>query len=715
MRAMQYRLWHLLLTAALAAPLWAAARSVARLLLPRGDEVTRLLAGLVAAFALAVAAGGALGMAHEFSYVGYLAAFWLAAAIATLTGRSRPSAPAHDEDWPHPPAWLAGLAIVAATFLAGELGAKLAQPVTAYDSLTYHLHFPVQWLIAKRIFLIDTPFGDPAPGYAPAHGELWYAWLLAAWRGGGFAPTDFKLAGVDALAKVGQAPFLAMALAALVTLARRLAGSKPTIYLPAALFVLAPWVLKETGQPAVDLMMAALFLASLAFAQRYRDEGDGATIALAGAALGLALGVKFAAFSYAPLFAAPPLYFIARRRAWKDFFRWCAPLLVFGAPWPIRNWVVAGNPVFPLHVGLGGRTIFPGAYAHAAMLHSVFHVPNLPAAAAVTASAVGFWLTPIAAAGAAAGLVAARRQPQWRAYAWIAPVGVVWHYLAVPYSSQDRFLMWAVALALLPLAAWPDRPRWRPALALLAAACVALDLFGAGFAFQLGVLPVPSYGLFEPVGWTTGALVLALIGGGYLVGRRDRVRKGAVANAPMPQRLRQVRLAALAAGVIAAAWLARPGAGVFVVTDVDAVRLLPLAGYAQLWQRLAPTTAYAGSNRPFYLAGRDGLGRVRYVNRDGCLDCRLCDYVRAQRRHGPLDLSREKDASDAAAPNYDAWRAALRQAGVQYLFLDHLPHADRPDPRASPDHFIEVAWARSHPDEFTLVTGGVDFEMYVVR
>jgi hypothetical protein len=700
---MFYTLWHLTLTAALIAPVWLFARRVAATLLPRADAPTRLLVGLLAAFGLAVATGGLLGWIGRLTYRGYLLLFWFAAAGAWIAGW-RQRSPAADEDWPRPPAWLLLMAVVAATLAAGALGAGLAQPVGEYDALTYHLHFPVQWLNARRIFLIDTPFGDAAPAYAPGYGELWFAWLLAPWRGGGFQPLNFKLAGVDALAKVGQFPFFAMALAALLSLARRLAGSKWTSYLPALVFAFTPWAVTQAVSPAVDLLMAALFLTSLAFALHYRDEGDRTALALAGAALGLALGVKFVALAYAPLVAAPPLVFLIRRRAARDLRWWLGPLAGCAAPWPLRNLILTGNPVFPLNVSGFGLTIFPGAYDRAAMLQSPFHAPDLAAALAVSGQAIGFWLTPLAAAGVVLGLVAAWRQPAWRAVAWLAPVGLIWHFLVVPYSSQDRFLLWIVALAFLPLAAWPERSRWSPALFGSAALLLALDLCGAGRAFRLGDLPIAAQGLFAPRGWLAALPVAALIGGVHAEGGRRRwtpVRRW---------------LAAFAAGAVAAAALAQPGRGVFVATGGGALRELPLAGYAEIWQRQPATTAYAGRNRPYYLAGRTGLGRVLYVNIDGRRDFRLHDYVREWRAHGWLNINNEKDAWRSRAPDYAAWRAALAAAKVQFLFVERLSPFDRSTAPHDADGFpLERVWAQENRDQFFMMRAGDDFELFGVR
>src|SRR4030095_16578762 len=86
-------------------------------------------------------------------------------------------------------------------------------PLTAYDSLSYHLFFAARWLQEHRLSIIATPFSDEAQSYAPANGELFFLWLMAPLHS-------------DQLAPLRQVPVYGPLGVALYALARR-TGARP--------------------------------------------------------------------------------------------------------------------------------------------------------------------------------------------------------------------------------------------------------------------------------------------------------------------------------------------------------------------------------------------------------------------------------------------------------------------------------------------------------
>ena len=76
---------------------------------------------------------------------------------------------------------------------------------------------------------------------------------------------------------------------------------------------------------------------------------------LAGAAfLGFACSIK-----YVVLYGAPPLVLLLlhacwRERRWKTLLASVALTAIFGLLWPLRAWILTGNPVFPEHLGRSG-------------------------------------------------------------------------------------------------------------------------------------------------------------------------------------------------------------------------------------------------------------------------------------------------------------------------------------------------------------------------
>jgi hypothetical protein len=392
--------------------------------------------GILLAFGLVVVVGGLLGMSGWLSYTAYLIGLWWAVLVLGLivVDPVRIRRDADEKEPPLPPApWsVVALALCSWTLLVGSLAARLVQPTVEYDELTYHLHFPAQWLNAGRVFLIDVPFGGAAPAYAPANGELWLTWLMAPFHGWAGPAGSFKLCGVDALARVGQFPFLILAVLSLLVMGRELGARTDAMYLPAALLPFSPWVMHEAATAGVDLVMAGCLLAALALAMVYCRDGRRATAASCGLAFGLAIGAKAVVLAYSIVVVPAILICLLARRDAKAVGVWLAAVVAFGSPWYLRNLIVARNPLFPIQF-----LFFRGAFVRRALDASPFHVPDFTSALAVSAQAIGFWLVPLGVGDVIAALVLARKNRAWLRVAWIAPAALVWHFLSVPYSSQD--------------------------------------------------------------------------------------------------------------------------------------------------------------------------------------------------------------------------------------------------------------------------------------
>jgi hypothetical protein len=101
-----------------------------------------------------------------------------------------------------------------------------------------------------------------------------------------------------------------------------------------------------------DLFVAAFFAAALVgiSARRLRQAVGPARV---GVALGLLLATKYTALMSLPLLliAADAPF----RAGWR-WRQWCVMLLciaLLAGPWYLRNWILAGNPIFPEAVNLG--------------------------------------------------------------------------------------------------------------------------------------------------------------------------------------------------------------------------------------------------------------------------------------------------------------------------------------------------------------------------
>ena len=710
---MLYALDHTFRVAATVGPVVLIAWTVARLLVREADTPKQLTIGLLAAFTTVSASSAVLGVLGVLSFRGYVAVLWPLLAAAYLLWRKYGSTKTQSAaklklSWP-----VAAVAIVSTTVTIGALGARLSYPIPDYDELTYHLFFPNQWIAHHRVFLIDTPFGDAAPGYAPSDGELWYAWLMAPMAGPApqlesslpeFWSTEVKgrhvlfHGGIGLLGKVGQFPFLLLLAFSLTLLARRL-GAKPSMeYLPAALLPFIPWVLREASSGSVDLMMSGLLVSALAFIFEYRTTGTLIDAVAAGLSLGLACSVKFVSLLYMPFVLVVAVIGFLRARDGKGLLAFSLACVVAGTPWYCRNVLLTSNPLFPADVSLFGHVVFPGAYTRGAMTASKFHAPDFRSAVIIATNVVGFWFSVLCSGGMAASVILSRRRPEWRLVAWIAPVALVWHFLVVPYNSQQRFLLWVGALTLLPLAFWADTPRGRLLLGLLLAALVDLSLIGSRVSFHFGPIQVPGDGLLivNRRAFLEMALVALVICVGWYIGRLNT----------------WVRFAAVALTMTAVFVLP-----ILFVRPMSAalVPQLPLTGYLRLLQEHPRTVAYSGNNIPYFLAGAEGETRVYYVNVDGQTNKHLYSYIRDEALASRLDKTKEKSDWARRNPNFDAWLHAMVALGVQCLFVEPLNPVEGAYLAHDADGFpIERVWARGHPEALPLIASSKKWEIYRV-
>ena len=163
-----------------------------------------------------------------------------------------------------------------------ELGMQsLLLPVKVVsDGPIYHLYFAARWWKAGRLFLVAAPFGENGATYFPANGDLWFTWLMTTWGG-------------DRLAKVGQAPFLLMAAAAAVGLARTVGASRNSSAVAACWFVSSTSFLLFSFEANVDTIFIACYLTAAHFLLRFAvAEAGPAALVLGGLAAGLAMGTK---------------------------------------------------------------------------------------------------------------------------------------------------------------------------------------------------------------------------------------------------------------------------------------------------------------------------------------------------------------------------------------------------------------------------------------
>jgi hypothetical protein len=266
----------------------------------------------------------------------------------------------------------------------------------------------------------------------------------------------------------------------------------------AGLVVVTTWAYFgwQMGSAYDDALSLLGVTAGMTFGLRAGRTGELRWLVLAGLSLGLAMGTKDV---YLLPAAAVAVAVIWRCRAMADPLRLAAFVLAvagLSVAWYVRNWVDAGDPLFPAAVRLGPIVLFAGLSYVASASHAVDQ-SVIGALLGGQGTPPGQWLSiavaelgiPLAAVVASLPLALFARGPA-RGVGWLA-LGCALTFLVTPFtgSSQSgqivaaiRYLLPAVAFGVAAGAAVLPQ-RWFP---WVAAAALATN--GVAVAIESGAL-----------------------------------------------------------------------------------------------------------------------------------------------------------------------------------------------------------------------------------
>jgi hypothetical protein len=220
------------------------------------------------------------------------------------------------------PSWrMLGLALLAAIFLLSLLLA-LTPPID-YDGLVYHLQGPRLFLEAGGIHLLP----ETMQANAPLHIEMLYVVGLAF--------------GNDIFPKLISLTFSVALAGAVFVVARHFYGTT------------AGWI--ETFS---DLGWAFFELLAIASLMHWYRSKENAWLITGSAFMGWALSSKYLALL---LFGILALWIFWKSRNFRQVLIFVGVSLALAAPWYLKNWILAGNPFYPVLFGGPG---WPSARLH---------------------------------------------------------------------------------------------------------------------------------------------------------------------------------------------------------------------------------------------------------------------------------------------------------------------------------------------------------------
>lgn len=145
--------------------------------------------------------------------------------------------------------------------------------------------------------------------------------------------------------------------------------------LAAIIFSTSSLVMFLVSSAFIDLgLMVYVFLGFFSI-YRWSKSGDDKWIYLAGFACGLAIGTKYSGLIYILLFG---FWVLFEQKKILPLIKFLVPLIIFGSPWYIRNYVITGDPFFPGGGSLFGYSWYWSAKDTAGQLYDMLDAHGTP-------------------------------------------------------------------------------------------------------------------------------------------------------------------------------------------------------------------------------------------------------------------------------------------------------------------------------------------------
>ncbi|HLX19830.1 MAG TPA: glycosyltransferase family 39 protein, partial [Gaiellaceae bacterium] len=214
-------------------------------------------------------------------------------------------------------------------------------PPTSGDAIAYHLSAPKEWLQAGHIYPIWWDWNT----FQPFATEFHQALGQALWNGRAAMVVTALLGGFSVACVYG--------------LARDLVGRNAAMVAALVWVAQGMFVWESTGG-FVELALGGFIALSAWHLVALRRTAQLQAAVWAGLAAGLAAATKYHGLIFLLAFAALVPLLAPRRRVLA--FGLFAAATAIALPWYVRNWIVAGNPLYPFAAGVfGGKYLDAGS------------------------------------------------------------------------------------------------------------------------------------------------------------------------------------------------------------------------------------------------------------------------------------------------------------------------------------------------------------------
>ncbi|MEA2645046.1 MAG: hypothetical protein QOE92_129 [Chloroflexota bacterium] len=528
---------------------WPLARAVEALLVLVAWLTIAKVLGTVGAFRVLPYTGACVTVA---AVAGLLA--WRTAPARATANRSPIPATPDLARGPLTAAVVVAVVVVLVAGWSGRVGRALTEGPATEDTLRYHLPYAAQFVLDGDITPLKQVEEQALTVFQPEDSELLDAVFMLPWHR-------------DTLVPLLNLGWLALALLAAWSLGAWRGAGRALVAGVGLLMTLPLMVQTQAGTAGNDVAAVALLL--LALALLLDAEGGSTPVVLAGAALGVALGMKLYILPVIVVLLVALAVAAVRGRRPGQLVGFTIAMAVTGSYWFLRNLARTGSPLPTVSIGVGPFRLPHPASAEAPFGFSVAHyilrpsfwTATVPERLGLVLGIAGPVVVGLGVAGLVLGLVLARGWLRWFAAAGLAAafayVFTPWGAATFPNALDNpalfgvnfRYALPALVIgtALLPMSRFLATPRrmgvflGAVALLFLAAQTATGDkwttwgvtdvraalLAGAGVAAGAGLLWLhrrPPTGRVVAVGAGVLALVLAA-GAGYRVEQRyERTR-----------------------------------------------------------------------------------------------------------------------------------------------------------------------------------------------